>query len=259
MELRILKRYLICTLLVLLTILLTAKNSTVIEKSRNEEMIRISKNAYTESAPILIDDDSDFVSHGFSGAGTETNPYIIENLNITADATCISIVNTTSYFIIKDCLLTPLSYGFYKGIDFYEVENGRVENCTFENFEHGIGLGLSRDVIISGNTFRYCKYGITVAYSTSCSVLGNSVNMTESDSITGIWSNNTFVSGNTILHSSNYGIIIQNSLWTKVVTNTINHTHAMGIEFSNSNHSIAENNTICHQGWDGSRLGWNSY
>jgi hypothetical protein len=37
---------------------------------------------FEEMEPIIIQDSADFVSYGFPGDGTESNPYIIERLNI---------------------------------------------------------------------------------------------------------------------------------------------------------------------------------
>jgi ABC-type phosphate transport system substrate-binding protein len=58
--------------------------------------------AYTVHGTIRIDGDTDFATQagieGWSGDGSETNPYIIENYDIngTGNGTCIYIGNTTS-------------------------------------------------------------------------------------------------------------------------------------------------------------------
>lgn len=38
---------------------------------------------FTPHAPISIRSNADFAAQGFSGSGTESDPYRIENLNIT--------------------------------------------------------------------------------------------------------------------------------------------------------------------------------
>ena len=61
---------------------------------------------YIEHEPITIDSDDDFVALGFNGSGTAEDPYVIQQLKITAVlGSCISISDTTVYFIIRYCYL----------------------------------------------------------------------------------------------------------------------------------------------------------
>ena len=54
--------------------------------------------SYLDSLPIIITNDSNFTDYGFPGNGTLSNPYRIENLNITTNASSgIEIINTSKF------------------------------------------------------------------------------------------------------------------------------------------------------------------
>ena len=59
---------------------------------------------YVDSAPIVITDNTNFTTLGFPGAGTKSDPYIIEGLKINSTDDCINIKDTTAHFIIRDLL-----------------------------------------------------------------------------------------------------------------------------------------------------------
>ncbi|MFX1440173.1 MAG: hypothetical protein ACFFFD_07980, partial [Promethearchaeota archaeon] len=62
---------------------------------------------YEDWEPILIQNADDFVRYGFPGDGTESNPYIIERLNIsTSEETCIWISDVNVSFVIRNCRIT---------------------------------------------------------------------------------------------------------------------------------------------------------
>ena len=50
--------------------------------------------------PISIQSNGDFESQGWSGTGTQDDPYIIENLRISSNSVCIAINNTDVYHTI---------------------------------------------------------------------------------------------------------------------------------------------------------------
>ena len=71
-----------------------------------------------------------------TGSGTYSDPYVIEDLNITGTGmgTAILIENTTEYF--------------------------RIENCSFNYFENGIYLKNAGNATIYNNSISDCDYGI---------------------------------------------------------------------------------------------------
>ena len=112
---------------------------------------------------IRINSDTEFKlwskKWGWTGDGTATNPYIIENYDINARGGqgAIYIGNTTLHFIIRNCKVyntkyrsSPYFAGF--GIALYNTENGFVlNNIVFNNDYYGIWLGSSKNNIIFNN------------------------------------------------------------------------------------------------------------
>jgi len=74
--------------------------------------------------PIIITEEQDFIDYGFLGNGSATNPYIIENLNIsTSEETAIAIYNVSVFYVIRNCFVKADRYGIY-------IEN---TSCYVEN------------------------------------------------------------------------------------------------------------------------------
>ncbi|TFG09603.1 hypothetical protein EU538_04550 [Candidatus Thorarchaeota archaeon] len=129
---------------------------------------------FTVHEPILIESDSDFSSQGFSGSGTEQDPYIIENLEIHSAEECIEVRNTSSYFIIRNCRLqghynnhgilmtnttnaqirsNVISSTFY-GVSLHSSpQNHMADNYLLDNVYSGLWLYGSGSSVVSGNTF----------------------------------------------------------------------------------------------------------
>lgn len=103
--------------------------------------------------PILIDGNNAFTkaNSGVSrGNGSLLNPYLIKDLSITAPAgTGIDIRNTTSYFLIRNVLVSGSQYG----ISLTNVTNADVENSTLSSNQHGIILFSGRSSLIFNINF----------------------------------------------------------------------------------------------------------
>src|SRR5207247_9380350 len=87
--------------------------------------------------PILIVGDQSFTpANGVTnGNGTIQAPWIIENWEITADtAAGIEIMNTNSYFVIRDVFIHPSHITPARsGIPLQNTINGRAENTHTAN------------------------------------------------------------------------------------------------------------------------------
>ena len=103
---------------------------------------------YEFNVPIHISSDEGFyeLNGVFSGEGTSTSPYIIEDYRIDAHGRTygIRIENTTSPFILKNCEVyntssgKPLSESI--GIYLKNVENGVFKNNTIRDSDTGFEL-----------------------------------------------------------------------------------------------------------------------
>jgi parallel beta-helix repeat protein len=170
--------------------------------------------------PILIDGNAGFTpANGVtSGSGTENNPYIIEGWDINASsANGIEIRNTTAYFVIRNCYVHN---GGDRGIWFFNVKNGKIDNNLFENNSSGIYLMISDNNLISSNLVGNSEYGIWIYRS-----------------------DNNLISNN-VAENSNYGILLYaNSSYNLISNDTVdNNVH--GINLSESDNNLISSNTV---------------
>ena len=97
--------------------------------------------AYTPHVPIHINGTHDFIAQGWPGSGTVDDPFIISGLNITYDigVPLIEIVNTSAYFIIRDCVLNQLSAGEV-AVNLMDTFEATLEYLTITSVHEGISL-----------------------------------------------------------------------------------------------------------------------
>ncbi|UCG89908.1 MAG: right-handed parallel beta-helix repeat-containing protein [Candidatus Heimdallarchaeota archaeon] len=136
---------------------------------------KISGIMYESHAPISISSNSEFndliIYEGWEGDGSYSDPYIIDGLSITGSGTLIKIHNTNVHFKISNCLLTDGE----KGVDFYQVSNGMILDCTIsDNARDGIYLFESDSITIEGNDIKNNGWrGIWTYHSTELNIHDN--------------------------------------------------------------------------------------
>lgn len=173
----------------------------------NQYSARAGGNGFTAHEPIYIDGNTNFtIENGvLSGSGTAGNPYIIEGWNINASsAHGIHIRNTDVYFIIRNCYVYD-GKSNYDGIYFFDVTNGKVENCGIWNNSNGIWLCNSSKNIVIDTTCYNNEYGILFYFSSNNSIIDCACH------------NNSCV-GIDVVFSSNNNLLYHNNL----VNNTYN-------------------------------------
>ncbi|MGY5881541.1 MAG: right-handed parallel beta-helix repeat-containing protein [Candidatus Thorarchaeota archaeon] len=132
--------------------------------------------SYTLHSPITITSNADFSTQGWPGNGTSEKPYVIEGLNVTANAICVSIRYTTVFFIVKNCLISSGIQSSYDGISINRVANGTIQDCIVIGGGNGIFVDYSFSCNIVGNTVSSCSHnGIYVEDSRNCTLKNNSV------------------------------------------------------------------------------------
>ena len=129
--------------------------------------------AYETHFPIVIDSNDGFTAWGFSGSGTNGDPYIIEGLNITADGYCISISTTSAFFVIRDCYFKSVQYS--AAIRFNQVAFGRVERCKIIQSSEGLWLVQSSDCTIDNITIHGCNRGVDIDWSHRISISNSKI------------------------------------------------------------------------------------
>ncbi|MCY3414202.1 MAG: right-handed parallel beta-helix repeat-containing protein [Candidatus Heimdallarchaeota archaeon] len=122
---------------------------------KNFETIKQPSSSLVASDPIIINGDSDFnlqaSSNNWNGNGSESNPYIIENLNISSDSHAISISNTNVHFILRGSTLDGGSLSGHSGLYLSNVVNGIISNNMAVNSNYGFRVMQSSNLLIEYN------------------------------------------------------------------------------------------------------------
>jgi parallel beta-helix repeat protein len=199
---------------------------------------------YTPHDTIHINGNADFAaqvaSEGWSGNGTEDNPYIIEGYDINPNLYGIEIKSTTVNFIIRDSRIINGIENNHCGIYLNNVTNGVIYNCIIENNIIGVILSSSNhnlifnnnilsnnhngilffnsseNTIYNNNVFLNGLGGVYITESYQNDITGNNISYNERDIRIELSSgvnivNNTII-GNNISLSSSTGINITNNL-----------------------------------------------
>ncbi|MHA1259827.1 MAG: NosD domain-containing protein, partial [Candidatus Heimdallarchaeaceae archaeon] len=161
-------------------------NSQYTDKSENLFLAKSTE--LSPHSPIDIQKDEDFFSLGLNNSGTFDDPFIIENLyiNVTSEHDVgISIENTSSYFIIRNCLIESyntsitinhiskntafivnntlikkLDQSLYAGIYFSSSDGCVIEKNVCKGFIYGIKIEMSRNITIKENSCLGSTFGI---------------------------------------------------------------------------------------------------
>jgi len=181
--------------------------------------------AYTNHSPISITSDFDFLTYGFPGNGSASNPYQISRYLINTTDNCIVIANTTAYFIIQDCLLTSV---FYRGTGIYltNVTNGVVKNTTITYKCRSIWLIAAQNNTLVDNSIVDNDHSLVISSSSYNEIV-----------------NNTF-SGS----KSWVGVSIGSSSYNTFVNNTFAEESKAGLAFSRAPDNVLIGNTFTNSG-----------
>ncbi|MHA2084963.1 MAG: NosD domain-containing protein [Candidatus Thorarchaeota archaeon] len=199
--------------------------------------------SYTTHDPINITSNSDFDSLGFPGSGTTGDPYLIENYNITAAETCISITNTDAFFAIQDCILTS-SEGS-DDVSLENVVNGEIQgNIANGNSDSGIRVNSSSYNSIVGNTITGVDVGLRITYSSNISVIGNTI----TGKISGVQlasSSFNALLDNTILDSNWRSVVLDSSSDNTLSSNIMDiRVTIRGVELKDWRQKITSDNIV---------------
>ncbi len=228
------KKYLISGIIVAVVLIAT---SLIIPFA----VFEVHKNKLTDHDPIVIWGDEDFEVYNFPGKGTQSNPYKIENYNITTNLQVgIYIWNTTKYFVIRDCYVNANVTGIY--IDSITEETGTINRNEVEmNEKHGILVYGSVAVAITENTCNLNKFGIYVHSSSSTNLIENLCTNNVYGIIT-LYSSSFIISENQVAYNQ-VGIYTLFSSSLSLSQNFISYSH-YGIYLHESS-TIALNSNEC--------------
>ena len=177
----------------------------------------------TKNYPLRLVRNEDFAVLGFSGSGTELDPYRITGFQIEESYTyLIDIEDTNVYFTTENCYLNNLYGGDYSAIKFTNVSHGTI----------------------SGNHITNCWRGINInTDSLYNNVSWNNITSCSQVAIYSSYSNHSIFEGNNI-YGSNYGIIFSQSHHNTVSNNKIHNQNYGGIDLSVSDFNTLKENEI---------------
>ncbi len=200
---------------------------------------------------LVITSNDDFDAQMWPGSGTEMDPYIIEGLDITLNATTAYVGDVDAHFVIRGCSFSSLAAHFGNGIVFYNVTNGRVESCNITWKITGIYIMDSNNCTIWNNTV-YDNHDEGVHATATANLTINENDIYNSTRCVELLSSGSInVINNTIHEAIDSGIYVESSPGTIVSLNTVHHvgTLMMGptpsaVTFMESPGCTASNNTL---------------
>ncbi len=197
--------------------------------------------------PIVVSNDAGFsnpVNGVTGGDGSFGTPFLISDWNISATTSVgLEIANTHKYFIIRNVLIHPANFTTGStGLVLQNAPNGRVEDVSVANFDTGIQLTGSQDIISTSTTWN--------------NTLGISVS----------GSYNT-LSNNQVHNNTQYGIQVQGSTLNQFTGNNASsngngvcerivppYCDGEGFVIKSSSNNIFDNNTAIANSYYGFRV-----
>jgi parallel beta-helix repeat protein len=214
----------------------------------------------TVSYIIHVDGNTEFhqtaTAQNFTGNGTYSNPYIIENYEIIASTGHgIHIQNTDIYFIIKNVGVSNGRSNNYFGFYLENVTNGRLEDNTANNNVYGFLLKDSYNNTLEGNTALDNLNGIKLNFSTYNNLTYNNIsNNRHGLSLASSYYNSLI--GNEVTDNTYLGVYLDSSNNNSIIENTAT-GNLNGFTLSSSNNNTITNNTANDNDQHGFHL-WHS-
>ncbi len=207
---------------------------------------------YVPTDPIYIDGNfSDTaIARGWSGSGTEGQPYFIDNIFINGSnsVNTVEIRNTDDYFEIKNSYFIYGDYGLY----FENVSHGKLINDSFSTCSQGLYLEYSEDVLISENVIKNIdSSGIEITYSKNMTISNTNVTDNSGTGIRLEYSNNTGITQTNITKNGDVGIYIEYSENNTVENNLIDQNDGEGLELRDSNNITVSSNRFIFNSQEG--------
>lgn len=180
---------------------------------------------YEESEFIVIHGNTELAEAASAGTGTESDPFIINNLRIKSPVSCIRIYETSDWFVIRNCDLRTTSVSYEAVVQFYLLQNGVIEDCYLSGATTGVQINCSSNCRVS-NCYSQDNNGngVYVYQSSECIITGCHI------------------------YANYKGIMFQESRYCTVQNNDIYRNAYVGVEFDTYSH----NNSVIDN-----RFGWN--
>ncbi len=164
------------------------------------------------SFPVFINSDDDFDTLGFTGNGSSSNPYLIENLDIvsTGDGNpAIVISGTNVYFIIRNCDIVTKYIGIFIQSTVLSGTAKILNNTLSSSITYGGGIAIgSNYTLIENNTISGFMQGIHLNEAHHCTIKGNDILLSYYQGINIRDSSYNDITNNSIRNSNEHGLVI---------------------------------------------------
>ncbi len=207
-----------------------------------------------QDLPITITNNIGFSAAGFSGSGSDTDPYLLKDITIVAGGVSgINITDTTAYFRIENVTINGSTDINARGIILTNVIHGTIDNNTIYNCDGGIALGSSENNVVVNNTiYNITKVGINIYTGASKDniVSGNIIYNITGPSSKGIdlsyGAKNNTISSNEIFNCAYYAIVMGTQAYNNTISdnNIFNCTYNALYIVTNTHHNLFTNNKI---------------
>ena len=199
----------------------------------------------TPHSSIQVISDENFTTYGFSGNGTVSEPYRIENIEvITDDSVGILIYNTTKHFIIKNCFISALDIGI--GINKISKDTAVIENNTCANHNYyGIYLTNSNGIRVENNLCYGNHYGILINNALQLEIISNFCH-SNTAGVYVLYTAHTIMQYNLLAYNYN-GMFLSAYEKSNITENIFRRNTYTGIRMDYSKHSYIQSN-LCTDG-----------
>lgn len=129
-------------------------------KNLDDRLSTVVDGCISNHDPLYIYGDYGFNIPSITGAGSSSDPFIIENLIIITDYDyAIKIVNVESTFIIRNCTLQAKRHAIeIDGVDFSTFQ--LLNNTLMSSESYVLDINNYNSSIIANNVFKNCNSGI---------------------------------------------------------------------------------------------------
>lgn len=231
----------------------------------NNEISYLDERTYLEisgmtdltGTPIFIDDTDP--SYNWSktatenawctGAGTKSNPYVIDSVYINGldSQACITVQNSDQYFVVNNSLFVNTGSSIYTdaGLHLINITNGALRNTTLSNHKNqGAELFNVNNTIVGESYFNNnTQYGIKLERCQNISIINNKIFENYKGLYTYFCNNITIAENEAYLNHFGFHIGADGN-YLNIFENIFRDNLGVGISFSVHNSIFTGNNFL---------------
>ena len=213
----------------------------------------IERNMIPAATYMQIDSDAGFEPAGFTGSGTEGDPYVLDGeiIELGSGDMGIRIFNTKAHFVISNCTFSTIGeVRAERAIELTNADNGTVENCIMQGkYIRAFSLSGSDDLQILGNEIHGCTAGFDLYSGTRVNITNNRILDSRYFGIHA-WAGSNITIENNWIHrvelSGTVAALYIQADNVSVIGNDIRNVVGQGIYANNAENLTIQNNRI----WD---------